>query len=99
MIKNPFIVGQNVTIVVTTYTPSPGVSYPMGNGVWDVWCIPVWYESGKVISVKIGEILVEVVYKYEVKQYVFKPDRHDFVWEHNNHGHNENRLLEDFARE
>lgn len=98
MTKNPFIVGQNVIIVVTTYTPSPEICYQTGNSIWSIWCIPIWYETGRVISVETEEVVVEVVYKYEIKQYIFKPDSYGFTWQHNNHGHNENRLLEDYAR-
>lgn len=95
MIENPSVVGQRVIIVVTTYTPSPEVYYPLGDRVWSMSCIPIWYEIGRVISVNPREVVVEVAYKYEIKQYIFKRDSCGFVWEHNNHGHNENRLLED----
>lgn len=98
IIESPFIAGQKAIILVTTYTPLPEVLYPIGNGVWSIWCIPVWYETGVVVSTKPREVIVEVTYKYEVKRYVFKPDIYDFVWEHNNHGHNENRLLENYER-
>ena len=98
-IENPFIAGQKVIILVTTYTPSPEVSYPLGDSLWSIWCIPIWYEDGVVISVTSREVVVEVAYKYETKQYIFNPDSCDFVWEHNNHGHNENRLLEDYVRD